>query len=554
MFPSRPRRLPRRAGAPLAALAALLFLAPATPANDADSGHCYLERWVPNDLVPDSNAGRAVAFDGDTAVVGAPGREAVYVYERTGGTWQQVDVLESPASPNAKFGHAVGLFGSYLVVGAPYDSTNDLNAGGAFLYERQPGGWVLEETFQGVPNGFLGYSVDVDGTEELRVAVGCNGGLGFVEVFEQIGANWSSRGYLVVQDSVSLGTNLDLDGDTLVVADRYAEFNGSSSGAVHHWSITPAPSVIDYVGVLVPSDGFGGQSFGYSLAIDGQDRLVVGAPYDNDAGPNAGAVYVYESQPTGVFPFYEFGGEEKIVPCDIGANAGFGSAVDVDGNRIAIGAYTQSLWAASGALHVYGASPLGAGWVLQDVVTPDDGVPLDYFASEVALAGDHVLASAPFVDPGIVDGGATYLVSLTRKAPGGGQCPCDTLAMATSYGTGKAGSLGVPVLSMDHPPVPGEPSLFKLTGVPLGVQPFVFWGNVPAAIPFDGGTLLMADPNGEWMPVATVLNQVGIQWQVPNMPALCGSEVVFQGMFIDPAGWGQFKTAQSNGLHTIVGY
>ena len=64
----------------------------------------------------------------------------------------------------------------------------------------------------------------------------------------------------------------------------------------------------------------------------------------------------------------------------------------------------------------------------------------------------------------------------------------------------------------------------------------------------------MADPNGELMPVSTVLNQVGIQWLVPAIPALCGSNVYFQAMFLDPGATGQFRTAQSNGLHTVVGY
>ena len=75
----------QRARHPVTGLAALLLLASAAGANGtADNGFCHLERWFPDDLVQGSQAGSAVAFDGDTAVVGAPGREVVAVVTTEG--------------------------------------------------------------------------------------------------------------------------------------------------------------------------------------------------------------------------------------------------------------------------------------------------------------------------------------------------------------------------------------------------------------------------------------------------------------------------------------
>ena len=551
----RPRtpQLARRAAAGLA----LLVLAPATFANGtADNGHCYLERWAPNDLVAQSKAGTSVAFDGDVAVVGAPGREAAYVYERSGGTWAQVQVLESPASPDAWFGYSVGLSGSFLAVGAIYhdDDGDNADEGAVYLYQRQPGGWALEETFIGASSDFLGFDVDVDDTEELRVAASATGSAGgVVYLFELTGAGWTTRDALTLPGTGFLGASLDLEGDTLVAGDWADDTLGSNVGAVHRWIVTPHPADVEYVQTILPSDVT--HHFGWDVAIDGKNRLVVGAPNDDEAANLAGAVYVYECVPSPAFPFYEYGDEHKIVPCGVSIDANFGTAVAVDGNRIAVGASKQALGAAGGTVYVYERSFLGGTpWLLEDVVIPDDGLPSDFFGTDVAIAGQHVLASAPNVDQGVVNGGASYLISLSGSAPGGGECPCDTLAFVTSYGTGKPGAMGAPALTATPPPVPGQTTTFRLWNVPTGIQPILFWGTIPAAIPFDGGTLLMADPNGEWMPVAGALNFVGLQWNVPNDLGLCGSETVFQGLFLDPGGWGQFKTAQSNGLHTVVGF
>lgn len=67
--------------------------------------------------------GLSVALSGDTLAVGAIGGDeepgAVFVYQRTGTTWQQVDLLRAPGStPPDYFGSGVALSDGTLVVGA----------------------------------------------------------------------------------------------------------------------------------------------------------------------------------------------------------------------------------------------------------------------------------------------------------------------------------------------------------------------------------------------------------------------------------------------------
>ncbi len=78
--------------------------------------------------------GVSVAYDGVRMAIGAPGddtagpdRGAVYIFRRNGTSWTQEAIVTpttlGPEPSTALFGFSVALQGSYLVVGAPGDST-----------------------------------------------------------------------------------------------------------------------------------------------------------------------------------------------------------------------------------------------------------------------------------------------------------------------------------------------------------------------------------------------------------------------------------------------
>jgi len=79
----------------------------------------YLKPSDPGAPTAKHEFGWSVALDGDTLAVGAPAREAVYVFERTAGSWSERSLLESPelSTPN-KFGWSVALDADTLVAGA----------------------------------------------------------------------------------------------------------------------------------------------------------------------------------------------------------------------------------------------------------------------------------------------------------------------------------------------------------------------------------------------------------------------------------------------------
>jgi len=235
--------------------------------------------------------GAAIALQGDRLVAGAPyhfvGEPEVgiaFVFEHDGSTWQDVaQLLSTGTGPFQTFGRAVALDGDTILVGAPGDREGVFNAGAAYVFERSGGSWPLEQMLSfGAPTELqnVGTSVALQGD---RAYVGGSGliapGVGVVVEYERIGGVWSM---------------VDV--------------------------ISPEP--------LIP-----GTAFGATLALDG-DLLVVGAADESDLLEGAGAVYVF---------YREAGGwtQEVVLTAPFGAMrtlAGFGSAVDVDGSRVLVGA------------------------------------------------------------------------------------------------------------------------------------------------------------------------------------------------------------------------
>ena len=241
--------------------------------------------------------------------------------------------------------------------------------------------------------------------------------------------------------------------------------------------------------------------------------------------------------------------------CDSEAFDNFANAVDISGNDIAIGASLHDgEFDAGGVAYVYSPDIFGGSWVLNDRIAPADGAPFAWFGADVAIDGTGVVVGAIGVVGNGTLSGAGYFVSLAPKTVPGGECPCDSLASSTSLGGGKPGSVGIPELSSNSVPVPGQNDVLALKNALVGASPFLLWGLDQAAIPFDEGILHMSDPHLVPMPVVSGLGQVGIGWTVPSNPAICGVSIYVQAMFIDPGASGGYYTAQSNGLELVIGY
>jgi len=102
----------------------------------------------------DGNFGRWLALSGETLVVGSSTTDhsslvnagAVYVFERTGGTWSEVQrLIPSDAQEYAAFGTSVAMLDDTLLIGATDDVYGVEDAGSAYIFTRSDGVWTEQQ-------------------------------------------------------------------------------------------------------------------------------------------------------------------------------------------------------------------------------------------------------------------------------------------------------------------------------------------------------------------------------------------------------------------------
>ena len=274
--------------------------------------------------------GRNVGISGDTIVTGAYyGYGEAYVFKRSGTTWTQEGVLSADDEATGDdFGHDVKVDGDTLVVGAPRDDDTNPSSGSAYVFIR-PGntGWnqqaKLTASDPGVAHEF-GHSVDIAGD---TVLVGCwhddDGGIraGSAYVFTRSGTTWTQEAKLTASDAAtedSFGTCARIDGDTAVIS---APYKGSERGAVYVF--TRSGTTWTQEAKLVPNDSNQGDYFGIGIDISG-DTVAIGAYEDDDNGYQSGSVYVFTRSGT------TWTQQTKVTPIPAAAGDNFGWSVSLN--------------------------------------------------------------------------------------------------------------------------------------------------------------------------------------------------------------------------------
>jgi hypothetical protein len=263
--------------------------------------------------------GMSIAISGDYVVVGANyedgagiSRGAAYVFGRNQGgpdNWGVVlKLTASDAQDGDQFGNSVAISGDNVVVGAHYEDGVGTSRGAAYVFNRNQGGadnWgqVTKLSASNPENAaYFGSSVAVRSDFALVGACGEDGtgtNLGAVYVFDRNygGANnWGQVAILTAsdaQDGDEFGYSVSIDGDYAVVGAHYEDGAGTSRGAAYvYWRDYGGADNWGEVMKLTALDAEDQDWFGYSVAING-NYVVVGAAYENGAGSNRGAVYIF---------------------------------------------------------------------------------------------------------------------------------------------------------------------------------------------------------------------------------------------------------------------
>jgi hypothetical protein len=350
--------------------------------------------------------GSALAIKGDTIVIGSPAHEfigsianhgAIYVFNRSGGTWTRAQKLvHLDAAPDA-LGTSVAFDGNSILAGAP---SKDSARGAVYIFAPDI---YTQQRLTAVNSRSFGHSVAVDGdtlvvgasTEQREHPQTGSWSDGAVYVYVRNGANWIQQARLAANDEANgrqFGESVAISGNTLVVG-AFTDTIGANGAQGSAYVFTRSGSTWTFQQKLTANDGAAADNFGNQVSIS-NDTIAIGAKQD-DIGTNSnqGSVYIFTKSGTA------WAQAAKIVANDGAANDIFGTGFALSGNTLIVGANGANL--ARGAAYVYTGS--GANWTLQQKLTASDGLTEDEFGRSVSISGDSVVIGAYGDDNGTIN-------------------------------------------------------------------------------------------------------------------------------------------------------
>jgi hypothetical protein len=294
--------------------------------------------------------GRSIALEGDRALFGVMPDLAAYVFDGSGRTWHQTARLRAREGWFGDFfAWSVALSADVAVVGAPRDSA-------AYVFERRPAGeWLqtarLVPTL--TPGGRFGDSVAIDG-DVIVIGAPDAGPLGnwsgVAHVFERVGGAWTQTNELIPSDGgpmQAFGTSVAVSSDTALIGASNAHGREPFSGAAYVFLRDAAGTWLE-VAKLTAQDGDSSDGFGGAVVIGG-DRGLIGAIGDDDRGWGAGAAYIFERDSA-----QTWSQTAKLLADDGGRDDRLGWAVALDGDYAVMGApFDDDMGLDAGSAYVF---------------------------------------------------------------------------------------------------------------------------------------------------------------------------------------------------------
>ncbi|GAB5497455.1 MAG: hypothetical protein Phyf2KO_25350 [Phycisphaerales bacterium] len=299
----------------------------------------------------------------------------------------------------SRFGSSVAAEGNLLVVGTPFAS----NRGGAYLFDMRTGEQISDLTTNrsGI-FGWYGHAVDIDGGAIVVGAFrdprnGQNAGAAFV--FRHPAERIVSLYPLDAREEQAFGRSIAIDDGVVAVGAPWDNDNGDNAGAVYLFDANTGLQLMK----LKPQDGFEGDIFGESVALE-NGVLAVGAISDDDNGSNSGSVYLFDVST----------GEElhKLAPADGIAFSYFGRSVAIDGDLVAVGAERDDDFGSlSGSVYLFDIDS-GAQTAK---LNPDDASTTRFFGESIAFE-DGLLAANGFSPSTANLAGVVYLFDAASQS------------------------------------------------------------------------------------------------------------------------------------------
>ncbi|WP_428267220.1 FG-GAP repeat protein [Haliangium sp.] len=275
---------------------------------------------------------------------------------------------------------------------------------------------------------------------------------------------WQQSDRLVgadVRRADRFGDGVAVDGNVLVVAAKNHDLSDLDEGAAFVFERTSAGW--DEVAKLIAPTPSRDDEFGRSVALSGT-TIAVGAWQDDEAGAEAGAVYVFD-RGDGAWDQVT-----KLVADDAAPGALFGNAVALAGDTLAVGAFHDS--AELGAVYVFERA--NGQWSQSAKLVPAGVSGESHIGETVAMRADTLVVGAPLVD----GGGAVYVFERAGAgwSPAGPLTRPSELAAADLFGVDvSVGQVGIAVGVQRVEVVPGVAYVFEPSGAGWGAGQALTW-------------------------------------------------------------------------------
>jgi FG-GAP repeat/Bacterial Ig domain len=352
--------------------------------------------------------GCSVAVDNGVVMVGADGytggspavtgKGYVFVFEKVSGVWTQQVRLEDPAgTTNDEYGAAISIKNGYAYIGKP-----GRKAGEVLIYKKGGSSWTYVTRLYGVSTGDrFGECLATDGSA-LAVgaplddtALGANAGS--VRVFRKSAEAWVSEGTLTATDAASqarFGTSVAIEKSRLLIG---AVRGYKSFGCAYIFEKTTKWSQKKHRKTtkwrqktrLIPYNTSTDGRSGHCVALVG-NTVWVGAYHSGTyAHAYAGIVNEYRLK-SGVWKYTDL-----ITAGDSGFYMNFGSALDMDGQRIVVGVPrdTSPYGESTGSVYVF--VKISGEWQIEAVLMDNSPTTVEYFGSAVEIQGDCLMVGNP---------------------------------------------------------------------------------------------------------------------------------------------------------------
>ena len=372
----------------------------------------------------------AVAISGMRVVVGASAADTIaenagsaYVYDLSSATPTVAAITLNTPTPlvGDRFGNSVGISGSRMIIGAPFDDTGAEDSGSAYVYDLSSATPMVPVATLHNPSSTAGdnfaKSVAISGT---RVVVGVP--------LDDTGASASGSVYVYDLSSSTpavpvatlnnpdpaagdyFGNAVAISGSQVVVGAYFDDTGANAAGSAYVYDLSSSSPTVPVTALNNPNPTEN-DFFGYSVSISGT-VVVVGAFYSDTGATSAGSAYVYDlsnSAPT--IPMFTLNSPSPT------AYDRFGVAVAISGNRVVVGASgSDAGMIDAGISFVY---DLSSGTPTVPVATLNNPSPSAYgrFGDSVAISGTRVVVGAYGYDMGATDTGSAYVYDLTSPTP-----------------------------------------------------------------------------------------------------------------------------------------